>query len=58
MINFHFSIDFLETQDVFIALVYGNSDLLSTSPPVTTNSQAILWAEGCITGIKLARGEV
>ncbi len=55
MINFHYKIDFLESQDLFIALVYGNSDLLATSEPYASEGNAIAWAEGFINGIKFAR---
>lgn len=57
MINFHYKIDFLESQDLFIAMVYGNSDLLAVSAPFASEGHAMAWAEGCIVGIKFARGE-
>lgn len=57
MINFYYKIDFLESQDLFMALIYGNSDLLAASKPFASEGHAIAWADGCIVGIKLARGE-
>jgi len=57
MINFHYHIDFLESQGIFIAMVYGNSDLLAASEPFYTEKETLSWASGCIIGIKLARGE-